>query len=157
MTSQLLTSQGELDAAVDRLLELAIGTLDVFDHDLSALSLDRTSRIAGLQRILGERAHRVRIVVQDGSRLSARAPRLMRLLETHAHHFALLQAPDSLSELRDTMLIADGRHALVRFHRDQPRGKLIEDDANEVHAYAMRFTEVVNEGGYPLSPRVAGL
>lgn len=157
MTSRLLTSQGELDAAVDRLLALAGESIDIFDFDLAALSLDRTARIAELQRVLGERAHRLRIVVQDGSRLTARAPRLMRLFETHAHHFSLLQAPDSLAELRDTMMIADGRHALVRFHRDQPRGKLIEDDANEVHPYAMRFSDIINEGGHPLSPRVAGL
>jgi hypothetical protein len=157
MTSRLLTSQGELDAAVDRMLALAGETIDIFDFDLGALSLDKTSRIDQLQRVLGERAHRLRIVVQDGSRLTARAPRLMRLFEMHGHHFILQQAPDSLSELRDTMMIVDGRHALVRFHRDQPRGKVIEDDATEVHPYAMRFSDIMNEGGHPLSPRVAGL
>lgn len=157
MPAQMLTSHGELDAAIDTLLKTADAALDVFDHDLSWLSLERPQRIAELERILRERSHRVRIIVQDGSRLSARSPRLMRLFETHAHHFELVQAPDRLGELRDSMLIADNRNALVRFHRDQPRGKLIEDDPDEVRGYAMRFAEVVDEGGHPLSPRVAGL
>ena len=157
MTSQLLTSSGELDAAVDHLLELASSTIDIFDRDLVALALDRPARITALQRVLGERAHQVRIVVQVGARVQTGFPRLMRLLETHSHHFSLIQAADSVLELADTMLIADSKHALVRFHRDQPRGRLIEDDAGEVHGYATRFADILTEGGYPLSARVSGL
>lgn len=157
MNSQLLTSQGELDAALDRVLALAEGTIDLFDGDLSAMAIERPSRIAALQRVLAERAHQVRIVVQDGARVQATCPRLMRLFETHGHHFALLQAADSLLELKDSFVIADGRHALVRFHRDQPRGRLIEDGEGDVRPYATRFADIVAEGGHRLSARLAGL
>lgn len=157
MPSTLLTSRGDIDAATDRLLALARTSLDVFDHDLSALGLDRLPRQAELRRLLGERAHRLRIVVQDGGRLPTAHPRLLALHEAHSHHFQLLQAADTLTELRDGLLIADGRHALVRFHRDQARARLIEDDENETRPYALRFADILAEGGTPLGGRVAGL
>lgn len=157
MPSTLLTSRGDIDAAIDRLLARAQASLDVFDHDLSALGLDRPPRQVELRRLLDERAHRLRIVVQDGSRLPTGNPRLLALHEAHAHHFQLLQAADTLTELRDGLLIADGRHALVRFHRDQARARLIEDDENETRPYALRFADILAEGCTPLGGRVAGL
>lgn len=157
MPSTLLTSHGDIDAAVDRLLALARTSLDVFDHDLSTLGLDRPTRADQLRRLLGERAHRLRVIVQDSNRLPTANPRLLALHDAHTHHFELSLAADTLAELRDSFVIADGKHALVRFHRDQARARLIEDDENETRPYALRFADIVAEGVTPIGNRVAGL
>lgn len=157
MSSTLLTSYGEYAAAIDRLLALAERRLDIFDHDLSSLKLDQPDRHAALTRLLASPSHRLRIVVQDGQAALARHPRLSRLLETHGHQFSLIEADPKLQHLSDSMLLADGSHALLRFHQDQPRGKLLEDEADEVKPYERKFQSILDEGGTPLSSRVAGL
>lgn len=157
MSSTLLTSYGEYDAAIDLLLSLAERRLDIFDHDLSQLKLDQPDRHAALVRLLGAPASRLRIVIQDGQSVLARHPRLARLLDTHGHQFSLIEADPGLQHLSDSMLLADGNHALLRFHKDQPRGKLLEDEADEVRPYERKFQSILDEGGSPLSSRVAGL
>ena len=89
--------------------------------------------------------------------LLARQPRLIRLLESHGHHFSLTEADEKLRSLTDAFLVADQAHALIRFHRDQPRSKLLEGEAEEVKSYERRFVAILEEGGSALSPRVAGL
>lgn len=157
MSSTLLTSYGEYDAAIDRILSLAQRRIDLFDHDLARLKLDQPGRHAALLRLLGGPGHRLRIVVQNGQAAMSRHPLLLRLLESHGHQFSLLEADEKLAHLSDSLLVADGVHALVRFHRDQPRGKLLEDEADEVRPYERKFQSIVDEGATPLSPRVAGL
>ena len=65
--------------------------------------------------------------------------------------------PDHLAQLRDAMIIVDDTHALVRFDRDQPRGKLLIDEPDEVAPYRRRFDEIWSEGGHPVSLTTLGL
>lgn len=157
MSSHLLTSYGEYDAAVDLILSRAERKLDIFDFDLGLLKLNRPERHASLQRLLATQSHQLRIVVQNSQAVLAQQPLLLRLLELHGHHFSLLAAPPSLDHLTDSIIVADDAHALLRFHRDQPRSKLLEDEEEDVKTYLRRFQAIIDEGGTPLSPRVAGL
>lgn len=157
MSNTLLTSYGEYDAAIDLMLSLAERRLDIFDHDLSLLKLNRPPRHAALQRLLSNAQSQLRIVVQNSQAVLAQQPLLIRLLETHGHHFTLLQADEKLSHLTDAFMLADHAHALVRFHRDQPRCKLLESEEEEVKPYERRFAAIVEEGVTPVSPRLAGL
>ena len=157
MPSTLITAYGEYDAAIDRILSLAERRIDLFDHDLSRFKLDQPARHAALQRLLAVPSHRLRIVVQNSQTVLTRLPLLMRLLETHGHQFSLVEANERLAHLSDAMLLADEQHALIQFHRDQPRGKLIEAEDEEVKPYERKFQSIIDEGGTPVSPRVAGL
>lgn len=157
MSSTLLTTYGEYDAAIDLILSLAERRLDIFDHDLALLKLDQPTRHAALQRLLALPNHQLRIVVQDSHSVVSRQPLLMRLLNTHGHHFSLIEADEKLQHLSDSIIVADNAHALLRFHRDQPRGKILEDEEEEVKPYQRKFQSILDEGGTTLSPRVAGL
>ena len=157
MSSTLLTSYGEYDTAVDLILSLAETRLDIFDHDLSRLKLDHPSRHAALIRLLSAPHHQLRIVVQNSRAVVTRHPLLIRLLDTHGHHFSLIEADEKLQHLSDSIIVADNAHALLRFHRDQPRGKLLEDEEEEVKPHHRKFLSIFDEGGTPVSPRVAGL
>lgn len=157
MSSTLLTTYADHDRAMARLLTLATRRIEIFDRDLTHFKLDKPERQAELKRLLAAPDHQLRIVVQDAPNTIARHPLLMRLLETHGHHFELIEASDKLRELTDSIVIADGAHALIRFHRDQPRGKLIENEEDAVKPYERRYQAIVDEGGNPISPRIAGL
>lgn len=158
MSTTLLTTWTEYDRAVATLLDRADRELCIFDEDLARLGLDRPERHHRLREfLLRQPKNRLRIVVQRGERVLVDNPRLARLLEDCAHKFSLAQAPEHLAHLADALLIADGCRALVRFHRDQARSKLVEDDPEETGAYGRRFDEIWHEGLIPLSGRPAGL
>lgn len=157
MPRTLLTSQADHDAAFDRLLVLTTRQLDIFDRDLSRLKLEQPTRLKALKRLLTRPGSRLRIVVQDGRAVPANHPQLMRLLDSHSNHFELIAANEKLADLADSIIVADNTHALIRFHRDQPRGKLLENEEEEVKPYEQRFQSILDEGGTPISPRVAGL
>lgn len=157
MPNTLFTTYADHDLAFTRLLSLATRRIDIFDRDLALFKLEQPARHGELKRLLAAADHRLRIVVQDAQTTVARHPLLMRLLETHGHHFELIEADGKLRELTDSIVLADGAHALIRFHRDQPRGKLIENEEDAVKPYERRYQAIVEEGGIPISPRVAGL
>ena len=157
MSRNLLTSYSEYDAAIERILSLAERQIDIFDPDLSLLKLNLASRHEALTRLLSAPNHILRIVVLNSKPVMSQQPRLLKLLETHGHHFTLTEAGESLQHLTDAMILADGSHALIRFHREQPRGKLLENEADEVKPYERRFLSILEEGGNPITPRIAGL
>lgn len=158
MTSTLMTTWAEYDAALDRLLALAQRELCIFDRDLGALKLERNDRSSRLRELLfASPKNRLRIAVQDSTAIVSRLPRLARLLGDSGHNFSILVISESLAHLTDSLVIADDRHALIRFHRDQARSKLIEDDPDQTAPYLHRFEDILGEGGSLFSPRPAGL
>lgn len=157
MSDTLITSYADYATAIDHVLALARRELDIFDHDLEGLKLEQPARLDTIARLLAEPTSRVRVVVQNAETVVARHPRLMRLLDLHGHHFQLVAASDKVAALTDAMLIVDGAHAVIRFHREQPRAKYLEDEPDAVKPYQKRFQAIVDEGGTPISTRVAGL
>ena len=159
MSSRLITTWSEYDSAVREILGLAQTTLLVFDETLSSLQLERPERIAALRRLLSARkpATRLTIIVQKADFVRQYSPQLMDLLTVHSPALTIIQSPPHLDRLRDSLLIADGRHVLVRFHHDHARARLIIDDLAECAPYQQRFDEILGEGGGALSPMTLGL
>lgn len=158
MATTLISTWAEHDAALDRLLGLVERELCIFDHDLNALKLDQASRNARLREFLfANPKHRLRIAIQDSSQAITRYPRLIRLHGECAHNFSWTITSDNLAHLTDSLVIADDRHALVRFHHDHARCKLIEDDGDATTPYLRRFEDILAEGGTSFSSRPAGL
>lgn len=158
MTSELITSWSEHDISVREILALASNSLCIFDGDLSKLKLGRSDAIESLRRFLGNgRENALRIVLQNTETLRQDNPRLMQLLADRPHGMSILQCPPQLAELTDSMLIADGRHALIRIHKDHARSRVILDSAEDCAPYIKRFEEILNEGGEPIGATTLGL
>ncbi len=159
MTSRLITTWSEYDRAVQELLDLAPRVLQIFDQDLSPLKLERAQRIAALRELLATREDdkRLTIIVQNADFVRQYSPQLLQLLRVFAPALTIIQSPAHLATLQDSLLIADGRHALSRFQRDHARARLIVDDASECAPYVLRFDEILATGGDPLSPTTLGL
>lgn len=162
MSSRLITNWSDYDDAVQEILDLSTATLGIFDEDLAPLKLERPERVAVLRGLLAAREdyqshQRLTIVVQKPEFVRQYSPQLMNLLTVYAPALTITQSPPHLDPLKDSLLIADGRHTLIRFHRDQARARLIIDDVHECAPHIQRFAEIVAAGGEPLSSSTLGL
>ena len=158
MSRELITSWADYRAAADRVLALATRTLRIYDEDLAQFHLERPERLALIEELLAAgRPDCLRIALRDATPLKRHQPLTIGLLVRFSHFAAAQQTPTQLSHLRDSMLIVDERHAVIRFDRDQPRSKLLIDEVDEVAPYLRRFGEIWAEGGEPVSATTLGL
>ena len=157
-TSPLMTSWGEYETSVERLIPMATRSLAIFDHDLQQFHLERPLLHDAIQHFLRTfpGAH-LSIAVQDADPVQRLAPRTLNLLRLFAHSFQIIETPPHLANLSDSLLLVDDRHALVRFHRDHARSRQILDDVVACQPYRKRFEEIWNEGGTPVSATTIGL
>ena len=158
MNSELITYWSDHDSAVLKTLSLAISTLRIFDEDLLRLKLEDPERHKELQRLLETgSSSRIEIALRNAEPFRRNSPRLMKLLATHPHKFSVIECPPHLATLSDALLLADDRHALIRFHKDNARSRLIIDDTKSCQPYHQRFSEILHEGGLPISSTTLGL
>jgi hypothetical protein len=130
-------------AALDELLADCPGTLDIFDTDLVDTGLADAQRIAVLQQVLANDAKAaIRIVLHDPAMLQARMPRLLALCETHSHGVQVRQSPRNLRHVSELFMLTPPGSALVRFHGDHWRGKILRRDAPGCAGYASRFGQL---------------
>ena len=158
MSRELVTSWNEYQSALDRLLALARNQVWIYDEDLGMLHLETPERIEALTAPLASlHPDCLRIALRNTEPLQQRQPLIRRLLTVYSHNSAAQQTPEQLGHLRDSMILVDDAHALIRFDRNQPRGKLVIDEPDEVMPYRRRFAEIWAEGGTPVTPTTLGL
>ena len=158
MASELITSWGEHGDSLTRLLLLASKSVCVFDQDLEKLRLEDSCNAELLQGFLAaDNHHQLQIALRNAAPMQRNCPRLMRLLAIHSANMSVIACPDHLSSLNDSLLIVDDRHALIRFHQDHVRGKIIVDNPEECASYVNRFADIRREGGESISATTLGL
>jgi hypothetical protein len=158
MNAELITDWEKHDSSLRIVLALASRTLLIFDEDLSRLNLERPDSAEILRRFLASDINnRLQILVRNAEPFRRESPRLMKLLEDYPETMTVYECSPHLSSQNDAMLIADDRHALIRFHKDNVRSKIIIDNIEECAPYARRFEEITNEGGEQVSATTLGL
>jgi hypothetical protein len=158
MSRELFTTWADYQTAIDRVLALATKRICIYDEDLGLLHLETPERLAALKAPFASAGSDcLRIALRNVAPLQQRHPLLLRLLATHGHKCAMQQTADQLAHLRDSMILVDDAHAVIRFDRDQPRGKLLVDESDEVMPYRRRFEEIWAEGGTPVAATTLGL
>lgn len=158
MARELITSWGDYQSAVDRILAMAEESLAIYGGDLQELKLDSTSRLDLVRRLANQSARDgLRLALRNGEPLKRENPRFMELLRTFSHVVSVRQTASSVSHLRDSLIIVDGKHGLIRFHEDQPRSKLLIDEVEELAPYIRRFDELWDEHGEAISGSTLGL
>lgn len=158
MGYELITTWGDYQAAIDRVLSLATQRLWIYDPDLAQLKLEQPARLGSLRRLLqnGE-TDCLRIVLRDARAFRDRSPLLNALLRQHSHCMAVNESAENLAHLRDSMVLADDRHGLIRFDQDQARSKVLTDDVHELAPYFNRFESLWHAGGTAVSATALGL
>jgi uncharacterized protein YjiS (DUF1127 family) len=141
--------------AIDAALFAADGQINIFDPDLARLRLEESNRVAMLRSFVTlRRGNRIRIALKSARHLELKAPRLLALLRVFGHVIEVRRTPEELDRLCDSHLLTDNGYAVVRFHVDQPRGKLIMADIAEVRPWLDRFSELWS-AAEPCSPGAA--
>jgi len=158
MARELITSWTDFQAAIDRLLAIASHKILIYDEDVSTLKLESAPRREHIKRVL-QAGHDdvLRLAVRNATLIRQQHPLLQNLLSTYGHLAKAQETPPQLAHLRDSMILVDDKHALIRFERDLPRSKLLIDETDAVRPYLARFNEIWSEGGESVSSITLGL
>lgn len=144
--------------AIDRVLALAAQLVLVFDRDLADGGWDSAPRAEAVKAFLRRsRNAELRIIVHDTRYLEASCPRITALLRVHAHAMSIWRTGIEARAANDALLIADSRHALHRYHVDQPRATLLLSMPAAVKPLASRFDEIWATGEPAIGGSVLGL
>jgi len=141
-SAQPLTGLRDYEAAVNRVITLALGRLRIFDRKLSS-AYNSTERIDALRVFLQtNRTNRLMIVVHDPERIRTECPRLVALQRQHAYAVHIHRTLTPARGVYDPFCIADGSHYARRFHFDTLRGTLVLNDADGTAQLVRRFDEI---------------
>jgi hypothetical protein len=158
MARELITSWEDYQTAIDRLLSMAGQKICIYDEDLGQLKLESAQRQQQIMRVLrGGHRESLQIIVRNAERLHNQSPLMLNLLTDFSHLASAQQSPANMAHLRDSMLIIDDKHALIRFERDLPRSKLLIDEIDELKPYLNRFSELLSAGGESIRTTTLGL
>jgi len=158
MSRDVHDSWREFDADVGTILARVRVQLCIWDEDLAELHLEEPERFEALSAFLkGHPSASLRIALRRTDHFASDHPRLFSLLKYHGQHFHILRVHANLQRLRDTLLIADGAHAVVRHEQTQPRTTLILDDPADTEPWRKRFEDIWEEGGSLFTPTTLGL
>lgn len=158
MSSSLFTQWSEHTAALAQVLTQFTRSLDIFDCDLVRLGLEQPDRVELLrERLLANPNCAIRIVLKDPEPFRSRSPRLFGLFALFSQQMSVTCCAESVKSLPDALLIVDNQHALIRFHVDHARGKVLIDEPAACLPYVHRFAEIVAEGGEPIASSTLGL
>jgi hypothetical protein len=146
MARELITSWGDYQSAIDRLLSMTERRICIYDEDLSQLRLESSDRHSILKHLL--RAENstasIRLAVRNGEPLRRLNPLTLGLLGSFDHKISALETPPGLAHLRDSMILVDDRYGLI-------------DEPEELRSYLARFEEIWREEGSSISATTLGL
>lgn len=144
--------------AVADLIALAQRELVIFDSDLGETGFESRAGIESVSRFLNvRRDNTMRVVLHNPDRVERNCPRLMALLKLRGHSISFRQSPEDLRRLTDCFMAADGRHALIRFHADHARGKLLIEQPDDVGGWWKRFDALWEISSPSLSGTTLGI
>jgi hypothetical protein len=158
MARELITSWTDYQMALDRLLAIACHKISIYDEDLVTLKLESAPRLLHIKRVLlAGQDDALQIAVRNAGPVRQKNPLLLNQLTTFGHRASARETPPQLAHLRDSMILVDDKHALIRFERDMPRSKLLIDEIDEIRPYLARFREIWSEGGENITSTALGL
>lgn len=144
--------------AIDALLVLATQRVLVFDRDLADTGWDAGQRAENVKAFLRRsREAELRIILHDTRHVEAACPRLTALLRTYGHAMSVWRTGTEARAATDALVIADGRHALHRYHVEQARATLLLAMPQAVRPLAERFEEIWATGEPAIGGTTLGL
>jgi hypothetical protein len=158
MTRELITHWTDYQAAIDQLLAMPCRKLSIYDEDLLKIRLDDRKRLGNLQRLLqSAQPGSIRIALRNAEPLRRTQTHLIQLLAGYSHIITIQETSQQLNRLRDSMILLDEQHGLIRFDQDQARSKLLINESDELRPYLQRFEEIWKEPGNVVSSTSLGL
>lgn len=130
-------------AGLDTLCKLAQHNLYLFEKNFDGMGFNTEARYTTLRNfLLASPAHRLFVLTHDTHYLSTLCPRMLMLLRQFGTSMFIYQTPKNLQYISEPFSVADDAHYLRRFHFDDPRGILAQDDPENARALKSRFMEM---------------
>lgn len=138
-----LNGIAEYVAALDGLCAAAQRSLFIFENDFDNLGFNTEARYNTLRSfLLASPNARLHLLAHDPQPLLRFCPRMMMLLRQFSHSMQIYRTPDSLRHLSEPFAVADERHFARRFHFDDARGVLAQNDPEGARVMKSRFEEM---------------
>ncbi len=130
-------------AALDTVCGLAQRTLNIFEKDFSDIGFNSEVRYNTLRRfLLAGTNHRLQLLAHDTQFLVRYCPRMMLLLREFSHSMFIYQTPPHLLNVTEPFTVADNAHYVRRYHFDDTRGLLANNDPEGARLLNSRFHEM---------------
>lgn len=138
-----LNGTADYIAALDTICGLVQHNLVIFERDFHDLGFNSGVRHDILRDfLLSSPYSRLHLLAHNTRPLTQHCPRLLNLLRQFSHNMHIYQTPQHLQHLSDPFAVADESHYVRRFHFDDPRGILAQNDAEGTRPLKSRFDEM---------------
>ena len=129
--------------ALDTLCRLAKRNLYLFDKNFEGLGFNSVSRYDALHDFLvASPINRLYLLTHDAHYLSTQCPRMLMLMRQFDSIMFIRQTPARLRHISEPFAVADDEHYVRRFHFDDLRGILAQNDPQNARALKSRFLEM---------------
>ena len=154
---QPLSGLKEYEAAIDRVIALALGRVRIFDRKLGR-DYNEAARTDSLRHLLlNNPATRILIVVHEAENIRTDCPRLVTLQRQFAHAVAIHRTQSLARGVYDPFCVVDGSHYARRFHYSSGRGILAVNDPERASDLVQRFDEIWEASQPAVTGTVLGL
>lgn len=144
--------------ALDTLCSLAARSLCVFEKDFDGTGFNSEKRYDVLRRfLLASPYNRLYLLAHDVRYLSNDCPRMTMLLRQFSHNMQVYRTPQHLLNLSEPFAVADEAHYVRRFHFDDSRGVLAQNDPQGARALHSQFMEIWSASRPGVAPSTLGL
>ena len=145
-------------AALDTLCGLTQHELFVFEKDFDNIGFNSQARYDVLRAfLLASPTHRLHLLAHDVRPITQYCPRLMMLLKQFSQNLHIYQTPKHLLNVTAPFAVADELNYVRRFHFDDPRGILAQNDPAGARVLKSRFEEMWTASHPAVSATTLGL
>lgn len=154
----ILNGAADYITALDTLCGLAQHNLCVFEKDFEDIGFNSETRYNMLRRfLLASPSNHLHLLAHDARPIVQHCPRLIMLLRQFSHNMRIYQTPKHLLHVTEPFAVADEMHFVRRFHFDDPRGILAQNDAEGARTLKSRFAEMWASSSPSVSATITGL
>ncbi|MDD5180346.1 MAG: hypothetical protein PHT15_03700 [Gallionellaceae bacterium] len=154
----VLNGTADYIAALDTLCGLAQHNLCVFEKNFEDIGFNSEARYNTLRHfLLASPSNRLHLLAHDAHPIMQHCPRLILLLRQFSHNMHIYQTPRHLLHLTEPFAVADEAHFVRRFHFDDPRGVLAQNDVQGARVLKSRFAEMWASSSPSVSATTTGL
>lgn len=138
-----LNSVADYVGALDTVCASAQRTLNIFEKNFEDIGFNSEARFDTLRHfLLASSNNRLRLLAHDPQHLVRYCPRVMLLLRQFGHNMSIYQTPPHLQSISEPFAVADDAHYVRRYHFDDTRGLLAQNDPEGARLLNSRFQEM---------------
>lgn len=141
--NQIVVGENLYSEAISIILASAQNELLIFDQDLSHGNFSSIEKYELLRQFLSKiSTSQLTIILQDTTYFQEKCPRLFSLLVTYGHKMNVYVTNQTVKQIKDCFVLADGQHYIKRIHIDQARFKYALNDVASIKPLHARFSEL---------------